>query len=191
MFASTGDTDAAGLLDEGGQCVQKLAGIWGGSGSDAYQQTQQRWDSTAQELNTISENINRSGVQYQQAADDAASTLSSSMGFTPPDDGFDFKAMESGEAASAGCTGDACNGGNAGILFGDGGDGAQGGISTAQLTISGTISDPSAVDGRYSFVFDGNADTSGGHTYFDGKFLTAHDLTREQVYLSDTGFDLV
>ena len=104
-------------------------------------------------------------------------------------DVFDFKAMEA--RSTNGCTGDACNGGAAGILFGDGGDGAQDGIATAQLTISGTISDPSAVDGRYSFVFDGNADTSGGHTYFDGKFLTAHDLTREQVYLSDTGFDLV
>jgi hypothetical protein len=86
------------------------------------------------------------------------------------------------------------DGGKGGWIFGNGGrggDGAQGGIATAQLTISGTISDPSAVDGRYSFVFDDNADTSGGHTYFDGKFLTAHDLTREQVYLSDTGFDLV
>ena len=102
MFVSAGDA--------GGQAVQKLAGIWGGSGSDAYQQTQQRWDSTAadsseaatkqiNELNTISENINRSGTQYQQAADDAASTLISSMGFTPPDDGFDFKAAQAGEAA--------------------------------------------------------------------------------------------
>ena len=95
---------------------------------------------------------------------------------------------------------------------------AAGGIATAQLTITGTISDSSAVDGRYSFAFDGNADTSGGHTqpygdflggvfvgqdsnaltsvepsaaYFDGRFLTAHDLTREQVYVSETGFDLV
>ena len=32
MFACTGDA--------GGDAVQKLAGIWGGSGSDAYQQTQ-------------------------------------------------------------------------------------------------------------------------------------------------------
>jgi hypothetical protein len=100
---------------------------------------------------------------------------------------FDFKAMEA--RSTNGCTGDACNGGAAGILFGDGGDGAQGGVSTAQLTISGTISDLSAADGRYSFVFDGNA--AGGHTTFDGKFLTAHDLAREQAYLSDTGFDLV
>ena len=100
----------------------------------------------------------------------------------------------SGDSFAFGPIGDGgshhASGGTGGLLVGNGGDGAQGGISTAQLTISGTISDPS-VDGRYSFVFDGNADTSGGHTYFDGKFLTAHDLTREQVYLSDTGFDLV
>ena len=72
MFASAGDA--------GGATVQKLASIWGGSGSESYQQTQQRWDSTA--------------------ADDAASSLQGSMGFTPPDDGFDLKAMEPGEAAS-------------------------------------------------------------------------------------------
>jgi early secretory antigenic target protein ESAT-6 len=39
------------LLDQGGACVQKLAAIWGGAGSDAYQVTQQRWDTTAAELN--------------------------------------------------------------------------------------------------------------------------------------------
>jgi hypothetical protein len=38
-------------------------------------------------------------------------------------DAFDFKAMEAG--STNGCTGDACNGGAAGILFGDGGDGAH------------------------------------------------------------------
>lgn len=70
------------LSDAESQTVQKLAGVWGGSGSDAYQQTQQRWDSTA------------------AAADDAASSLGQSMGFTPPDDGFGFKAAEPGETAS-------------------------------------------------------------------------------------------
>lgn len=40
-----------GLLDEGGASVQKLATIWGGAGSDAYLVTQQRWDTTAAELN--------------------------------------------------------------------------------------------------------------------------------------------
>ena len=125
----------------------------------------------------------------QQAADDAASSLGMSMGFAP--DPFDFKATEADAAVHIG-------------------------VASAQLTISGTISDLSVVDGRYSFVFDGNADTAGGQPYgdflggvfvgqdsdamtsveptapyFDGRFLTAHDLMREQGCLSETGFDLV
>ena len=123
MFAMTGDA--------GGETAQKLASIWGGSGSEAYQGVQQRWDSTA--------------------ADDAASSLGTSMGFTPPDDGFDFKAMEAGEASCSlkynfgGIDGaasavqgsldrdgkddlatyqpDTHDGGDAGLLFGDGGNG--------------------------------------------------------------------
>ena len=119
MFASTGDA--------GGEAANKQI----------------------QELNTISENINRSGTPYQSAADDAASSLQGSMGFTPPDDGFDFKAMETGEAASdslkynfGGIDGaasavhrsfdgddlatyqpDTHDGGAGGLLFGSGGDG--------------------------------------------------------------------
>lgn len=112
-FASTGDD---------GQAVQKLAGIWGGSGSDAYQQTQQNWQTTAAEIDDLvledSSSEERSGVQYQQAADDAASSTGT-MGFCK--DAFDFTAMEAG--STDGCTGDACNGGAGGILFGDGGDG--------------------------------------------------------------------
>jgi len=120
MFASAGDED--------GQAVQKLASVWGGAGSQAYQAVQQRWDSTA--------------------ADDAASSLGTSMGFTPPDDGFDFKAMEAGEASCSlkynfgGIDGaasavhrsfdgddlatyqpDTHDGGDGGLLFGDGGNG--------------------------------------------------------------------
>jgi hypothetical protein len=39
---------------------------------------------------------------------------------------------------SGGCTGAACNGGNAGILFGDGGDGASGGHGGAGGLFFGT-----------------------------------------------------
>jgi early secretory antigenic target protein ESAT-6 len=42
----------AGLLDEGKASLAALASVWGGSGSDAYQNVQTRWDSTANELNT-------------------------------------------------------------------------------------------------------------------------------------------
>ncbi|WP_418004042.1 WXG100 family type VII secretion target [Mycobacterium sp. PDNC021] len=40
-----------GLLDEGKASLAKLASVWGGSGSEAYQAVQQRWDNTALELN--------------------------------------------------------------------------------------------------------------------------------------------
>jgi early secretory antigenic target protein ESAT-6 len=93
MFASAGDA--------GGETAQKLASIWGGAGSDAYQQTQQRWDSTAAELNAalkdLSDKVGQAGASA--AADDAASSLGQSMGFTPPDV-FDLKTMEPGEVAS-------------------------------------------------------------------------------------------
>ena len=95
MFASAGDA--------GGETAQKLASIWGGSGSDAYQSTQQRWDSTSEaatNFDRISGDLKSAIAQVDAAADDAASSLGTSMGFTPPDDGFDFKAMEAGEAAS-------------------------------------------------------------------------------------------
>lgn len=40
-----------GLLDEGKASLAKLADVWGGSGSTAYQAVQQRWDNTSMELN--------------------------------------------------------------------------------------------------------------------------------------------
>jgi early secretory antigenic target protein ESAT-6 len=41
-----------GLLDEGNTSLQNLAAAWGGSGSEAYQTVQRRWDATSAELNT-------------------------------------------------------------------------------------------------------------------------------------------
>jgi len=59
-----------GLLDQGGQCVQKLANVWGGSGSDSYQVTQQKWDTTASELNAalkdLSSKVSEAGSGMQQ-----------------------------------------------------------------------------------------------------------------------------
>ena len=46
-----------GLLDQGGQAVRKLAAVWGGSGSDAYQVVQQRWDANADELNAALQDL--------------------------------------------------------------------------------------------------------------------------------------
>jgi early secretory antigenic target protein ESAT-6 len=41
-----------GLLDEGNTSLKNLAAAWGGSGSEAYQAVQARWDVTSAELNT-------------------------------------------------------------------------------------------------------------------------------------------
>ena len=48
--ASVGTTQ--GLLDVGNTSLKNLAAAWGGSGSEAYQAVQARWDATSAELNT-------------------------------------------------------------------------------------------------------------------------------------------
>lgn len=45
-------TSIHSLLDEGKQSLTKLAAAWGGSGSEAYQGVQQKWDATATERTT-------------------------------------------------------------------------------------------------------------------------------------------
>ena len=47
----------AGLLDEGKGSLAALAAVWGGSGSEAYQNVQMRWDSTSAELNSALQNL--------------------------------------------------------------------------------------------------------------------------------------
>lgn len=44
-------------LDAGKAALTKLASVWGGSGSDAYQAVQQRWDSTSAELNAALQSL--------------------------------------------------------------------------------------------------------------------------------------
>ena len=46
-----------GLLDEGKSSLAKLAAAWGGSGSEAYQAVQQRWDQASAELNDSLKNL--------------------------------------------------------------------------------------------------------------------------------------
>ena len=46
-----------GLLDEGKGSLAALAAVWGGSGSEAYQNVQMRWDSTSAELNSALQNL--------------------------------------------------------------------------------------------------------------------------------------
>lgn len=71
-------SNIASLLDQGGACVQKLSAVWGGSGSDAYQVTQQRWDFTAAELNAaLSDLVNKlsEGVASMQATEQGVSGM--------------------------------------------------------------------------------------------------------------------
>lgn len=60
-------TSIHSLLDEGKSSLTKLAAAWGGSGSDAYQGVQQKWDATAQELNTALQNLARAIGEAGQA----------------------------------------------------------------------------------------------------------------------------
>ncbi len=50
-------TSIHSLLDEGKQSLTKLAAAWGGSGSEAYQGVQQKWDATALELNNALQSL--------------------------------------------------------------------------------------------------------------------------------------
>ncbi len=45
------------LLDEGKASLAALASVWGGTGSDAYQAVQTRWDTTSAELNSALLNL--------------------------------------------------------------------------------------------------------------------------------------
>jgi 6 kDa early secretory antigenic target len=64
--AAVGTT--AGLLDEGKGSLAALASVWGGSGSEAYQAVQMRWDSTSSELNAALQNL-------AQTISEASSTM--------------------------------------------------------------------------------------------------------------------
>jgi early secretory antigenic target protein ESAT-6 len=56
------------LLDEGKSSLMALAAVWGGSGSEAYQAVQQRWDTTSAELNAALMNL-------AQTVSEAGSTM--------------------------------------------------------------------------------------------------------------------
>jgi early secretory antigenic target protein ESAT-6 len=68
VHGAVGQTD--GLLDEGKASLGALASVWGGSGSDAYQAVQARWDSTSAELNASLRNL-------AQTMEEATSTMES------------------------------------------------------------------------------------------------------------------
>ncbi|MBB2988950.1 early secretory antigenic target protein ESAT-6 [Mycolicibacterium iranicum] len=49
IMGAVGRTE--GLLQEGQGSLARLAAVWGGTASDAYQAVQSRWDNSSQELN--------------------------------------------------------------------------------------------------------------------------------------------
>ncbi len=57
------------LLDEGNTSLKNLAAAWGGSGAEAYQAVQARWDATSAELNTslreLANRISEAGANMQ------------------------------------------------------------------------------------------------------------------------------
>lgn len=55
IMAAVGQT--AGLLDEGKASLASLAAVWGGTGSEAYQAVQTKWDQTSTELNAALQNL--------------------------------------------------------------------------------------------------------------------------------------
>ncbi|BBZ46750.1 WXG100 family type VII secretion target [Mycobacterium parmense] len=59
-----------GLLDEGKTSLTNLAAAWGGSGSEAYQDVQRRWDDASAELNaslqSLAQRISEAGQAMSQ-----------------------------------------------------------------------------------------------------------------------------
>ena len=49
IMGAVGRTE--GLLQDGKAAVTRLAAVWGGTASEAYQSVQNRWDNSSQELN--------------------------------------------------------------------------------------------------------------------------------------------
>jgi len=64
-------SQTAGLLDEGKASLSSLAAVWGGTGSEAYQAVQTRWDTTAAELNQALHNL---AMTISDASQNMAST---------------------------------------------------------------------------------------------------------------------
>lgn len=59
-----------GLLANGEQSLAKLATVWGGSGSESYQDIQRRWHASSQDLNaslrSLAQRISEAGQAMHQ-----------------------------------------------------------------------------------------------------------------------------
>ena len=71
---SVGTTER--LLDEGKTSLKNLAAAWGGSGAEAYQAVQARWDAASAELNKSLSDLNTKiteAKEYMQQTERATS----------------------------------------------------------------------------------------------------------------------
>lgn len=77
ILAAVNQTQA--LLDEGKQSLMALQSIWGGSGSDAYNAVQMKWDSAAADLNSalqsLAQTISEAGSTMAQTEAGVAGTF--------------------------------------------------------------------------------------------------------------------
>ena len=59
-----------GLLADGEQALAKLAAVWGGNGSESYQDIQRRWHASSQDLNaslqSLASRISEAGQAMHQ-----------------------------------------------------------------------------------------------------------------------------
>ncbi|WP_205874289.1 WXG100 family type VII secretion target [Mycobacterium camsae] len=67
---------AQGLLEDGKKSLTNLAAAWGGTGSESYQTVQQRWDNTANELNSSLQSLARAISESGQAMAQTESAVS-------------------------------------------------------------------------------------------------------------------
>jgi early secretory antigenic target protein ESAT-6 len=75
---SVGTTDR--LLDEGKTSLKILAAAWGGSGAEAYQAVQARWDATSAELNTSLSNLSNEITKAKEAMQQTEGGISATFG---------------------------------------------------------------------------------------------------------------
>ena len=75
---SVGTTDR--LLDEGKTSLKNLAAAWGGSGAEAYQAVQARWDDASAELNTSLSNLSNEITKAKEAMQQTEGGISATFG---------------------------------------------------------------------------------------------------------------
>jgi early secretory antigenic target protein ESAT-6 len=75
---SVGTTER--LLDEGKASLKNLAAAWGGSGAEAYQAVQARWDDTSVELNKSLSDLNTKIIEAKEYMQQTEGGISAKFG---------------------------------------------------------------------------------------------------------------